>query len=974
MPPFQCQGWGEAMAFQPKLVIPLGNKREALSHYQAWQDACEHPLDIDDETRAFLAAVFCHSPFLRDCALKEHEFLTAILTGEADTIAQALINEVGSLGRLAESEAEVMARLRIAKRRMALLCGMADLAGLWEGNTVTAVLSRFADACVFATIDHLLLALNHAGNVELASTDEPQKACGLVILGMGKLGAFELNYSSDIDLILFFDEDCGMKILHDDPHTILTRFAKGLVKLLQERTADGYVFRTDLRLRPDPSSTPPVIPVEAALNYYEGQGQNWERSAMIKARAIAGDLEAANRFLKDLSPFVWRKYLDFNAINDVQSIKRQIHAHKGHGEIAVYGHNVKLGRGGIREIEFFAQTQQLIAGGRNEALRSRETITALSMLSQAGWVTPEAVDELTQAYWYLRAVEHRIQMVRDEQTHLLPSSKEELSGIAALMGEKSVARFEEQLRKTLRLVEKHYSGLFEHAPSLSDNTGNLVFTGEEDDPETLNVLSSMGFATPQKAMQTVKRWHVAKVPALRTTKARELLTELVPFLLQAFSKTQEPDVVLDAFDEFVAGLPAGIQLFSILKSNPDVALLLVRILDSAPRLAEQISRKPHVFDLLLDAGSMDFSDEGASFYPVLETLTRRAAGFEEFLDVIRQVASEGRFGIGTKLFSGEIGWSEAADDYSVLAQMLISICFERVCEEFAKQHGRIEGARICVLAMGRLGSQELTATSDLDLIFLYDVEPDAQSTGGPRPLDATLYHARLIQRFITAMTAPTAEGILYQLDFRLRPSGNAGPLATSVASFLKYQKSDAWVWEAQALTRARPVFGDPALCREIVSGISDVLHTASTKHDLKPEIVKMRKLIDKEKGERNPWNVKLVRGGLLDIEFIAQWMVLAHPHHYVGITSTQDVLKTGIEKEVLPDECKTLLEALSLYSTVLHLGRTCLGDVTDRGQFPNGFEGILCQRLDMPSCDQVEAFLKSTQEAVTGIFNTILVE
>ena len=375
---------------------------------------------------------------------------------------------------------------------------------------------------------------------------------------------------------------------------------KHLVKLMQERTEDGYVFRTDLRLRPDPSSTPLIIPTEAALHYYEGQGQNWERAAMIKAMAVAGDLVAGERFLKELTPFVWRKYLDFAAIQDVHSIKRQIHAHKGHGEIRVNGHNIKLGRGGIREIEFFVQTQQLIAGGRNPELRVRGTAEGLEALTSHGWIEEKTRDELSGCYWYLRNLEHRLQMVDDQQTHTLPEDTDELKRIAAMLGQLDVKVFSRQITKTLQTVEYYYSKLFEAAPELSAVGGNLVFTGQDDDPDTVSTLEALGFENPGDVIKVVKRWHVAKIPALQTNQARELLTELVPELLQAFGKSAKPDKTLFDFDQFLSGLPAGIQLFSILKSNPALNTLLVRILTAAPSMAEQISQKPHVFDAMLE--------------------------------------------------------------------------------------------------------------------------------------------------------------------------------------------------------------------------------------------------------------------------------------------------------------------------------------------------------------------------------------
>jgi glutamate-ammonia-ligase adenylyltransferase len=929
---------------------------------------------LPPELNEFLSNVFSHSPFLLDCASKEPEFLSSLLNEGFDQPAAKLIAEAQVLGVTAESEGDVMTALRIAKRRVALLCALADLGGWWIDAQVTRTLSNFADAALVACLDHILLSQHHAGKLVLHDTANPSKDSGLIVLGMGKLGGYELNYSSDIDLIVFYDDQAKLTINSDDPISVLNRMGKQLIKMMQERTADGYVFRMDLRLRPDPSSTPLIISVDAAFNYYEGQGQNWERSAMIKARASAGDFVAASSFLKYLLPFVWRKYLDFAAIGDIQSIKRQIHAHKGHGEIAVLGHNIKLGRGGIREIEFFAQTQQLIAGGRNPELRGRETTDALLALARHHWISEQTAYELIEAYWVLRSVEHRLQMLRDEQTHTLPDTQEELEVIANLCGEADVARFQEHLTQTLRMVETHYASLFEAEPELTILDGNLVFTGDDFDPETVSTIKSLGYSRPEDIINTIKGWHMARAPALRASKARELLTELVPFLLETFSRTGKPDEVLFSFDKFVSGLPAGVQLFSLLKNNSELMILLIRILDAAPRLAELIARRPHIFDHMIDPVSDNIGITRATLDPELEALVQRSSDYEGFLDDIRRFASEIRFQIGSRFFSGQVSSRQAASEYSALAEAVICVTFTRVLEEFSRAHGHVEGAEFCILAMGRLGSRELTATSDLDLIFLYDLpEHPLEASNGAKPLDTSLYFIRLVQRFISAMTAPTAEGVLYPLDFRLRPSGNAGPLATSVEGFFKYQQQDAWVWEGQALTRARPVLGDDDLSAKVTDGISSVLNEVDTRYSIDAEIVKMRELIQSEKGSKDPWDVKSVSGGFIDIEFIAQWAALKNPHQSKGLTGTREILSCAGLNGLPVEDAGVLIKAFDLYSEVLHLERICLGGFETSQEMPTGFLTILCERIDQPTKAACTAHLKDSQAAVRQIFKKLLV-
>ncbi|MEM7068268.1 MAG: bifunctional [glutamine synthetase] adenylyltransferase/[glutamine synthetase]-adenylyl-L-tyrosine phosphorylase [Pseudomonadota bacterium] len=960
----------EAPELNQKL-IPL-NENSAETSFNEWVEETEFSGALTTEQARLLGGAFSLSPYLKNCAERAPEFTERVFSKGFDAAFNELIANTLSLGQTGNTEQEFMKALRVAKRHFALLCGLADLGGEWHGKTVTKAVSDFARASLSASLDFLLLKYAQEGKFELVDENDPQHDCGLIVLGMGKFGADELNYSSDIDLIIFHDDAAGMKVLSDDPITVLNRMAKLWVKLMQERTADGYVFRTDLRLRPDPSSTPLIIPVQAALHYYEGQGQNWERAAMIKASPVVGDVKSGEWFLKELTPFVWRKYLDFAAIQDVHSIKRQIHAHKGHGEIRVNGHNIKLGRGGIREIEFFVQTQQLIAGGRNPQLRCRGTQESLEALQKEGWIEENARTELTEAYWYLRNLEHRLQMVDDQQTHSLPDANEDLERIAAMNGESDVNVFGNKIKQTLQTVEAHYAGLFEAAPELSTGGGNLVFTGQDDDPDTINTLETLGFQQPSSVIKIVKNWHVAKIPALQTSQARELLTELVPELLETFGKSSDPDKILFTFDEFLSGLPAGIQLFSILKSNPALNALLVRILTAAPAMAEQISRKPHVFDAMLEPQVANEVPSKEYLETALLTGMASIENYEMKLDQARRFFREIRFQISARLFAGSLDYSKTELAVSNLAEAMVDGLLKIVEEEFAKRHGRIPGARMCVLAMGRLGSRELSVGSDLDLIFLYDFDEDAYESDGEKPLDSTLYFIRFMQRFIAAMSSPTAEGKIFELDFRLRPSGNAGPLATHVSAFLKYQKEDAWIWESQALTRARPVAGNEGLCAAISAEIPGILNSVTAGKKLKSEIYKMRMRIEEEKGSDNPWDVKVCKGGLIDIEFISQWLVLENLGDNPLPTGTRNTLQSTVAASLPQDAKEAFVTAFDLYSTIIHLLRTCVGDDGFNQPFPQGFQEVICSTLDLPDVATVEAHLKNTQKEVRAHFKKLL--
>ena len=918
----------------------------------------------------FFAKVFLLSPYLKDCAFKEPAFVASFLEEGFEKSSVTILARTLLVGFECDSEAQLMSSVRIAKRQFALLCGIADLGGWWNGDQVTSALSDFAKASLSACLDFVLLQNHTQEKLVLSNPNIPQEDCGFIILGMGKLGAGELNYSSDIDLIFIFDDAAKITLNTDDPISLLSRMAKQLIKLMQERTGDGYVFRMDLRLRPDPSSTPLVIPLVAALNYYEGQGQNWERAAMIKARAVSGDIKAGEAFLRELSPFIWRKYLDFAAINDVQSIKRQIHAHKGHGEIAVLGHNIKLGRGGIREIEFFAQTQQLIAGGRNVQLRVNETTAALNVLYENNWIEEQALIELTQTYWFLRDLEHRLQMVDDGQTHILPDTNENLRRIAFMSGESDVEHFSKTIRSNLKTVEKYYSALFETAEDLTSDGGNLVFTGDEEDPDTLQTLQKMGFARSSEIIKIVKAWHVARIPALRTTQARELLTELVPDLLKSFSKANDPDNVVFTFDKFLSGLPAGIQLFSILKNNPDLSDLVIKILSAAPRLAAQVSQRPHVFDAMIDPQFGEGTLSKDALATILNASLNNVSNYEMALDEARRFFSQTQFMIGCQFFAGTLSTQNTAKAFSVLAEVLITSMLDLVIKEFELRHGKVLGSSICVLGMGRLGSYELTATSDLDLIFLYDFDDKAETSDGEKPLAVSLYFIRLMQRFISAMSSPTSEGKIFELDFRLRPSGNAGPLATHVDGFIKYQREEAWVWEAQSLTRARVVAGNKELSEKIMAEIPEILAIHKKRDVLEKEILDMRRRIEKEKGTKNIWNLKSVAGGLLDIEFIAQWLAIKNGSS--GLTGTREILEDPRHTELLADSREKLLHGFDLYNSILQTQRICLDEPFEMKSASSGFIEIICSSMDMPDFASAEANLKLIQKDIRKIFTSLL--
>ncbi|MCG8269909.1 bifunctional [glutamine synthetase] adenylyltransferase/[glutamine synthetase]-adenylyl-L-tyrosine phosphorylase [Aquamicrobium sp. NLF2-7] len=927
----------------------------------------------DSDARLFLAAVFDLSPFLRDLARRRPRMLDALFDQTVAERLEAIAADIdASWQGEGISEAELMKRLRLFKTEAHFLMALADLAGESDTQTTVFRLSVLAEGCVRAACAFLLADLDRQGKLKLPDPKEPARDSGLIVLGMGKLGAHELNFSSDIDLILFFDH----KAVVGDPMEatdVFSRLARRLVRIMQDRTEHGYVFRTDLRLRPDPGSTPLAIPVGAALNYYEGRGQNWERAAMIKARPVAGDIAAGEAFLKELRPYVWRKYMDYAAIADVHSIKRQIHAHKGHGEIAVKGHNVKLGRGGIREIEFFVQTQQLIAGGRFPELRGRETVSMLAQLAGNGWITEDARDALTRQYWFLRRVEHAIQMVADEQTHMLPEDDEGLERIAYMMGFGSADAFSQAFRASLIEVEGHYAALFEAAPELSSGVGNLVFTGDVDDPDTLQTLHTLGFQRPSDICRVIRAWHFGRYRVTRSAEARERLTELTPALLEAFGKTRRADEALMRFDEFLSGLPAGLQLFSLLQSNPALLRLMATIMGAAPRLAAIITRRPHVFDGLLDPALLSELPDRAYLAARLIAFLDGDRPYEEVLDRLRIFAAEQKFLIGVRLLAGSINARKAGRAFSDLADLTLGAALDAVSAEFERRHGRIAQGRVALLGMGKLGSQELTAGSDVDLILLYDHDPEAEESDGDKPLAPAHYYTRLTQRLIAAVSAPTAEGVLYELDLRLRPSGNKGPVATHMDAFRKYQRQEAWVWEQMALTRARPVAGDRQLCADIAAEVADILAQPRDAAKVRDEALKMRRMIDEEKPPRDLWDIKLIPGGLIDLEFIAQVAVLTGKFTgKPGTTATVDVLANLAPDYADAGMRENLMQAFAFYLSLTQIIRLCLTGHFDKEDVPPGLADLLLAVTAIPDFSVMEAQLRDMSETVRDDFERIV--
>jgi [glutamine synthetase] adenylyltransferase / [glutamine synthetase]-adenylyl-L-tyrosine phosphorylase len=931
-------------------------------------------LPSKSKPRALLEGVADGSSFLWAIAQSDPAALASLLETPPESSLSELVERGATAARGARDDEALMRSLRKMRREAALLIALADIGRVWNVVEVTQALSKVADTAISAAVDHLLRQAHAAEKIKLADPARPGTGTGYFALGMGKLGAGELNYSSDIDLIVLYDRVAPLK-RGLDPSSFFVRMTRDLVRLLQDRTEDGYVYRVDLRLRPDPGSTQVAVATDAALDYYERVGQTWERAAMIKARVSAGDDAAGEAYLKELSPFVWRRYLDHAAIADIHDMKRQMHAFRGHEEIAVEGHNVKLGRGGIREIEFFVQTQQLIAGGRAPNLRGRETLASLDTLAAEKWITPEARDELKNAYLFLRRVEHRLQMVADEQTHTLPDDPAALGRFARFFGERDRDEFAANLTGHLRRVQAHYATLFEDAPPLAAIEGKFEFLADADDRETLETLKRLGFKEPLAASTLVRDWLKGEHRALRPEAARADLFAILPAFIVALARTGYADGALIAADRFFSALPGAVRLLAALRTHPDLVQLLATILGTAPRLGEIVAQSPSALDGLLDPAFFGAVPDEKLLTDRLNATLEQSTSEEEFLDLTRRFGREQQVLIGVRLLSGTISANRAGELYARLAGVLIRAVHRHVEERFAAAHGKVPGASSAVLAVGKLGGNEMTAGSDLDLILLYDYDSKRPESDGARPLHATQYYSRLTQRLVSALTTPTNAGKLYDVDLRLRPSGRAGPVATSLESFAIYQREQAWTWEHMALTRARVISGPADFSARIDEEIRAVLCTERDQVTVARDALEMRSAIAEEKGDKDPWDLKYAEGGLVDLEFIAQYLQLAHAHAKPAIlaTHTGRVLESAVALRLVSRaDGEALRAAFTLFHDLTQVLRLCLPRKFEPAEAGPGLLALLARAGELPDFPRLEAYMIDTQRKVRRIFEKIL--
>jgi glutamate-ammonia-ligase adenylyltransferase len=932
-------------------------------------------LGQDSRARTILLGIIEFSPYLFDLVRADATRLVRLLRCEPQRHLEALIETTSREAFAATSEAELMRLLRRMKSEAALLIALCDIGGVWPVMQVIAALTDIAVTSVQMALRYLLRQEAVRGRLAPADAEHPELDCGLFVLAMGKMGAGELNYSSDIDLIVFFDPDAAALARDIEPQPFFVRVTQGMARLLQQRTADGYVFRVDLRLRPDPASTQVAMSTAAALHYYEREGRTWERAAMIKARVCAGDLRVGEALLAELAPFVWRKHLDFQALADVHDMKRQMQVYRGHSEIAVEGHNVKVGRGGIREIEFFAQTQQLIAGGRHPDLRVRQTLRALDVLAASNWITFEARDELGAAYQFLRRVEHRLQMIADEQTHSLPEEAEAMERFAQFLGYEDRAAFAKDLLFHLALVQGHYAKLFEGNPTGTVSLPPIDYDAGPEDPRLLDHLATLGFKDPVAVAKTLTRWMAGEYRVFRTEATRAAFVEFVPALIAGLADADEPDRAVAAFDSFLQALHRGGRLITLLGQNRELVALVALVLGAAPRLGDMLARQPQLMDGLIDPRFFGAMPDQRELSGRLAATLKDAATYEEFLDRLRLFGQESLFLIGTRILSGTVSAQQAGTAFADVAEGIVHTVRGLVTERFAAQHGRIKDQETAIVAMGRLGAREMTASSDLDLILLYDFDADAPDSDGERSLHGSHYFARFTQRLIGAFTSRTNYGVLYDIDMRLRPSGRAGPLASHIDSFAHYQEREAWTWEHMALTRARVISASPAFGARIEQLILTALTRLREPSAVARDVADMRRAIALEKGEGDPWDLKYAAGGMVDIDFVAQYLQLIHAAAKPDIldVSTLQVLDNAERLEVLAHaDADILRQAARLYHDLTQILRLCVSDRFKPDSAGEDLLHVMARAGDAPHFSALEARVRETQTEVRRVFTALL--
>ncbi len=934
-----------------------------------------HQHDADN-----VAIMLVSSPYLQRLALQHSDDIAACLKGRASQqFDQARADFIATMALINDDNGAMQA-IRIWRGRSALITAITDISGKLDMLAQFSMLTTAADTALNQTILYLFRQAAKRGKIK--AFDDTLSGCGWTVLALGKMGAEELNFSSDIDLIILHDQTASPLDDAEATQPFFVSMTRDLIRLLSSASGHGIGWRVDLRLRPDPGATAVSIDIDAAIGYYESIARTWERAAFIRARPVAGDFALGQRFLTQIQPFIWRKTLDYTVMEDMKTMLRR--PPQGTGWL---GYNLKTGNNGIRQIEFFTHVLQLVTGGRDASLRHSNTQWALEALATGGWIETTQAQALKLAYVRLRRIEHRLQMIGDNQTHSLPRGDEDLGKFAQFMGHENSRSFCDALANLLAMVNTHaqHDLINLSDPNMPQLDANSVILLDDND-HLVRWLTDRGFTRPQVVADTVSGWMAGRIPATRSERARNILNRLLPDILDQLTAADEPDDKFAALAQFIEGLPASVQIFSLLDHNRHLTRLLCDMLLLSPHLGDQLRRRPMLFDLLL---YRSFFAPLPDVDAMSETLQQISAELpvEEALDAIKRETRDWKFRIEVQALSQTIDSNALAAGLSAIATATTRIVLDLARQDMRRRHGTIDGL-VSIIALGRMGTRQLTVSSDIDLLIVYDAPEQAASTG-TRPLDAASYFARLAQTIISWLATPTAEGTLYEVDLRLRPEGEAGSIATSHNRLKTYFATDAWLWEKLALTKARLVAGDADLNEQLGVSIGRIVNHAHDHGAISAALGHMVALLSKNRKPVSKWHLRAHEGGILDLDLLVQGLRLAHGDLFddTGQTSleileclnTTGKLKTkahdydGSPAQGFYPDYDKLAQASRLFNELHQSLRLTFGKAAAAPeQLPAPLQHFILTRMDLADARQLDTNLTESCAYVISVLRQFL--
>lgn len=853
----------------------------------------------------FLTNIICRKPFYFHRLFVEKEM--DVRRSEAESLAALQAFTDGC-----PDYAELLPLLRRFKFAEILRIGARDLTGLAPLEEVTAELAALASSTLQLAYEFARKQLVEEHGLPLMRTPNGIREADLVVMGMGKLGGRELNFSSDIDLIYFYSSNQGESAGIDDGaggktgvlslHAFFVKLAEMISRAISQVTEHGFVFRVDLGLRPEGKSGDVAVSLRSAEIYYESWGQSWERSAMLKARPVAGSLELGEQLLRTLEPFIYRRYLDYTLIEDMMSMKQKIDRSLTREREGEY--NIKLGRGGIREIEFFIQALQLVYAGKRPEIRERNSLKALEALCEAKLVSPDDCATLRDAYRFLRTVEHRIQVVQERQTHNLPAKEEEFHALARRCGylrPGGVERFRATLEGYRAKVSQIYGNLFLSSDrKLREEVKPEVyfFFEASADPDLIkDMLAERRFRDPDKAYQNLMVLRDGPPRVRLSERGRRTLEKIAPIILQHVFESPDPDMALANLDKFLCAVGSRSTVYALLAENRETLRLLASLFGTSEFLSKIFITQPELLETMVSRSYALSVKSRDTMRDELAALLARTEHFEERLDVLRRYRHEEFLRIGMNDIYGQMGQTELTSQLTSLAEVCLEAAYGMAREELARfgrptwrdEEGKEHEARFAVVGMGKMGGVELNYHSDLDVIYVYDHQG---MTDGEKQVTNHEYFAKLGQKIISILTTQTREGYVYKIDTRLRPSGNAGPLVTSLESFADYHHREAQIWERQALTKARVVLGEERFRRRIEEIIAHAVYGGGIDEGGRKEIHRLRMRMENElaREKKGSYNIKTGRGGIVDVEFIVQYLQLGRGVDFPAIRTTTTLL------------------------------------------------------------------------------------